>query len=62
MKNYLLFEVISPCVTLPCPFQKRPSSFLHFGQVENVHDTYLTLIPLFPYPHMTLIPLSPQAE
>ena len=32
---------ISPCITLPCPVQKRPSSFLHFGQLENIHGTYL---------------------
>ena len=35
----LTFSVQSP---LPCPFQKRPSSFLQFGQVETILD---------PYPH-----------
>ena len=30
------FGVISPCTILPSPFQKRSSSFLHFGQVENI--------------------------
>ena len=63
IKNYALFGVISPCITLPCPFQKRPSSFLHFGKVENIHDAYLKKI--FDFLRQTLIcfrPLSPQAE
>ena len=41
IKNYGLFGVISPCITFPCHFQKRPSSFLHFGQVANIHAAYL---------------------
>ena len=32
----VLFGLISPCATLPCLFQKRPSSFLQFGQVVNI--------------------------
>ena len=32
-----LFGVISPCTSLTCPFQKRPYSFLQFGQVETIH-------------------------
>ena len=57
IKNYVLFGVISPSITLPCPFQKRPSSFLHFGQVENIHGTYLKKNFL-----ICFSPLSPQAE
>ena len=37
IKKYVLLGVIN----LPCPFQKRPSYFLHFCQVENIHGTYL---------------------
>ena len=54
---YVISGVISPCITLPCPFQKGPSSFLYFDQVENIHGTYLK--------NKTLIcfnPLSLQAE
>ena len=43
----MLFWVISTYITFPCPFQKRPSSFLQFGQVEDI---------------MALNPVSPQAE
>ena len=56
-KNYVLFGVISPCITLPCLFQKRPSSFLHFGQVKNIHGTYLKKNFLICFSL-----LSPQAE
>ena len=57
IKNYVLFWVISPCITLPSPFQKRCSSFFHFGQVENIHGTYLKKIFLICFSF-----LSPQAE
>ena len=33
----MLFGLISPCTTVPCLLQKRPSSFLQFGQVVNIH-------------------------
>ena len=48
---------VSPFITLPCSFQKRPSSFLHFGQVENIHGTYLKKNFL-----ICFSPLSLQAE
>ena len=48
---------VSPFITLPCSFQKRPSSFLHFGQVENIHGNYLKKNFL-----ICFSPLSPQAE
>ena len=54
IKNYVISEVISSCVTLPCPFPKIPSSFLYFGQVENIHGTYLKKklrFVLVSYPH-----------
>ena len=57
-KNYMLFGVISPCITLPCPFQKGPSFFLHFGQAENIHSTYLKKKNFL----ICFSPLSPQAE
>ena len=53
----MLFGVISPCITLPCSFQKRPSSFLQFGQVENIHGHLFEKIVL-----ICFSPLSPQAE
>ena len=56
-KHYLLFGVISPCITLSCPFQKRPSSFLQFYQVGNIHGTYLKKNFL-----NCFSPLSQQAE
>ena len=58
IKNYVLFGVISPCITLSCSFQKRPSSFLHCGQVENIHGRHGTYLKktfwfaLVPYPYM----------
>ena len=58
MKSYVLFGVISSCITLSCSFQKRPSSFLHFGQVENIHSTYLKKtfwFVLVPYPHSLIL-------
>ena len=37
----MLFGVILPCTILPCLFQKRPSSFFQFCQVENINmDTF----------------------
>ena len=33
IKKYVLLGLTSPCINLPCPFQKRPSYFLHFCQV-----------------------------
>ena len=36
-KDQVQFGVISPCTNLPCPFEKRPSSFLQFDQAENIH-------------------------
>ena len=54
---YVIFWVISSCITLSCSFQKRPPSFLHFGQVENLHGTYLKKNFL-----VCFSPLSPQAE
>ena len=50
----VLFGLISPCTTLPCLSQKRPSSFLQFGQVVNIHghlfEKKLWFV-LVPYPH-----------
>ena len=57
IKNYVLFGIISPCITFLCPFQKIHSSFLHFGQVENIHGTYLKKTFL-----ICFSPLHPQAE
>ena len=51
------FEVISPYTILPRPFEKRPSSLLQFGQVENIHGHLIEKIFL-----ICLSPLSPQAE
>ena len=51
------FGVISPCTILPRPFEKRPSSFLQFGQVENIHGHLFEKIFL-----ICFSPLSPQAE
>ena len=55
---YVISGVISPCITLPCPFQKGPSFFLHFGQAENIHSTYLKKKNFL----ICFSPLSPQAE
>ena len=33
----MLFGLISPCTTVPFLLQKRPSSFLQFRQVVNIH-------------------------
>ena len=42
----MLFGVISPCIILPCPFQKIFSSFFQFGQVLREYTWHLV-----PYPH-----------
>ena len=51
----MLFGLISPCTTLPCLFQKRPSSFLHFGQLVNIHghlfEKKTSWFVLAPYAH-----------
>ena len=51
------FGVMSPSTILPRPFEKRPSSFLQFGQVENKHGHLFEKIFL-----IFFIPLFPQAE
>ena len=53
----MLFGVISPCTTLPFPFQKRPSSFLQFGQVVKIYGHLFEKTFLICFSH-----LSPQAE
>ena len=58
IKKYVLFWIISPCITLPCPFQKRSSSFLHFGQVEREYAWHLFLNKCL----ICFSPLSPQSE
>ena len=52
----MLFGVISPCTILLYPFQKWPSSFFQFGQVENIHGHLFEKIFL-----ICFSPLSPQA-
>ena len=44
-------------MTLPCPFQKRPLSFLQFGQVDNINGHLFENNFL-----ICFIPLSPQVE
>ena len=48
---------ILPCIILLCLFQKRPSSFLQFGQVETIHGHLSGKIFLICFSL-----LSPQAE
>ena len=57
IKDYALFGLISPCTIHPYSFQKRPSSFLQFGQVENIYEHLFEKIFL-----ICFSPLSPQAR
>ena len=41
----MLFGVISPCIILPCPFQKIFSSFFQFGQVLREYTWHLVAYP-----------------
>ena len=53
----MLFGVISPFTIIPCLFLERPSSFLQFGQVENIRGHLFGKIFL-----ICFTPLSLHAE